>query len=77
MQSRPTSTMSDSFFTHGLAGIDLHHADHQRTQASVTVTPSVSPVAQIRQVVASAFIAAGTLLAGDDLVRTPGTRLPA
>lgn len=74
MHSRPTSTMSDSFFTHGLPGIDLHHAESQRSQ-SHPLGPGTTPIAQLRQLVANAFISAGNLLAGEDLARTAGNRL--
>lgn len=74
MHSRPTSTMSDSFFTHGLVGIDLHHAESRRSQPS-NVGPGPTPITQLRQLVATAFITAGTLLAGKDLARSTGNRL--
>lgn len=77
MHSRPTSTMSDSFFTHGLAGIDLHHAERQRAQSRDIVRSPRPLVAQVRQAIATAFITAGTMLAGEDVVRPSETRLPA
>lgn len=66
MHSRPVSTMSDNFFTHGLAGIDLHHAELSRKHAPGTVRTTASCISQVRQLVATAFITAGTLLAGED-----------
>lgn len=80
MHSHPTSTMADSFFTHGLAGIDLHHAELQRAASIGSVRSSMPLVTRVRQAIANGFIAAGTMLAGDtpcDRVHTPGTHAPA
>jgi hypothetical protein len=76
MHRRPTSTMSDSFFTHGLAGIDVHHAEIQRAQDAASEPRQTQP-SRLRQAIATVFIAAGTVLAGSHQVRPAGERVPA
>ncbi len=64
MRSHTTSTMSHSFFTHGLPGIDVHHAELQRMNDHA-VRSGTPFLPRLRQAVASVFISAGTRLAGD------------
>jgi uncharacterized membrane protein YedE/YeeE len=60
--------MSDSFHSHGLAGIDLHHATARRNEErfadSTARAINRSEVGPIRQVIGSLMIALGDRLAG-------------
>ncbi len=73
-RNQPT-TMSDSFHSHGLAGIDLHHIttrrDAERTAGHNARALGRPHVGVIRQHLSSLMIALGNHLAGSVTVAYP------
>ena len=68
MHRPSSSTMSDSFHTHGLIGIDLHYAQDRRTAQLGTSLPRQSAWTGMRRALATFCIAAGTMLAGKEVL---------
>jgi hypothetical protein len=65
MQRRPTSTMSDSFHRHGLAGIDVHHVESTRYRPATSSIRRRALIDVLRQAAATVLIATGTFIAGE------------
>ncbi len=72
MPSRHTATMSDSFFAHGLAGIDTHHAAATRGNATALVREGTPLHLRLRQSLGTLFIASGNLVAGQRSSQSAG-----
>lgn len=65
MHRHQPATMSSSFHTHGLVGIDLHHAQSRRTGQQGTTSSSQPAPTGIRRALSTLCFTAGALLAGD------------
>ena len=65
MRRPPVTTMSSSFHTHGLIGIDLHHVQAERARTFERANRQ-SPLSAIRHALAAVFISAGTRLVGNE-----------
>jgi hypothetical protein len=67
MHRPSTSTMSSSFHTHGLIGIDVHHVQAQRAVEFGTTVPGRSMWTGMRHALAALCITVGTMLAGEEV----------
>jgi len=65
MHRPSTPTMSDSFHTHGLIGIDLHHVQAQRATHPNFSAPRQTVWTGVRHALGTFCITAGTVLAGE------------